>query len=282
MNNKALSMSLIMAALAVLFVSEYVSTIEEEARKKFGAEILVVKAKKDIKEMETINETHFETKKIPKRFLEPAAISFEKQDENDKEIQKSLKDLAGNIAIVPIKKGEQITFNKITEPSMRTGLAPQITPGKRAVAVAVNEITGLSKLVKPGDRVDVIATFQVTEDKRSLISKTVLQDVVVLSAGRNITNNIARLVEMDAMGGKEKFRNLNEFADFGSVTLEVEPAQAQLLSFLKATDAALILSLRNNDDNERQNYQATGMLDILGQDAGKVPLGRGPAGGGGR
>src|SRR6478672_8045715 len=114
MNNKALTLSLVMAAMAVFFVQSYVSSIEEEAKKKFGTEVLVVVAKRDIKEMETVNETVLEFKNVPKRFLEPAAIFVEKRDD-DKQSQKQIKALAGTIGIVPIKKGEQITYNKITE-----------------------------------------------------------------------------------------------------------------------------------------------------------------------
>src|SRR3989338_8537241 len=159
MNSKALTLSLVMAVLALLFVNSYVTSVEEDAKKKFGTEVLVIVAKKDIKEMETILETMVEFAPIPKKFLEPAAISLERRegDTTLKESSSTLKALVGNVAVVPIKKGEQITLNKITEPNLRTGLAPQVTPGKRAVAIPVSETTGVAKLVKPGDRVDLIA-----------------------------------------------------------------------------------------------------------------------------
>lgn len=277
MNNKAFTLSLLMAAVAVFFVYSYVTSIEEETRKKFGTEVLVVKARKDIKEMESINESHIEVETVPKRFLEPAAISFDTSNPSDKEVVKSMKSMAGSIAIVPIKKGEQVTYNKITEPGMRTGLAPQIAPGRRAIAVPVNEVSGVAKLVKPGDRVDLIAVLDLGGGRDQKISKTVLQDVVVLAVGRSVTNNVPRIVEADAFGGKEKVRSLAEDFSFTSVTLEVEPAQAQAMALVMAnSDNALTLSLRNNDDTDRVSMGSTTFNDVLGVDSSRV--GRGPGG----
>ncbi|MEO5969469.1 MAG: Flp pilus assembly protein CpaB [Bdellovibrionia bacterium] len=270
MNNRALTLALVMAGIAVFFVQSYVSSIEEEAKKKFGTEILVIVARRDIKEMETLNETSLELKLIPKRFLEPAAISLEKK-EQDKETSKALKGLAGVVAIVPIRKGEQITYNKITEPSMRTGLAPQIAPGRRAISIPVNETSGVSKLIKPGDRVDLIAVLEAGGGKENKIAKTVLQDVIILSIGRYVTNNVARIIESDGSGGKERVRPLSQDFSYNSVTLEVEPSQAQALALVMANgDNALTLSLRNNDDSERLSFPATVMADVLGAEMSRV------------
>lgn len=270
MNNRALTLSLVVAIIAVFFVQSYVTSVEEEAKKKYGTEVLVVTAKRDIKEMETITEGMIYFKIIPKRYVEPSAVSLEKKEE-DKESTKTLKSLAGSVAMVPIKKDEQLTYNKLTEPSMRTGLATQVAPGRRAIAIPVNEITGVSKLIKPGDRVDLIAVLDLGGGKENKVAKTVLQDVVVLSIGRYVTNNIARLVETDPAGGKERTRSLVEDFGFASVTLEVEPSQAQALALVMGNgDSALTLSLRNNDDIERVNFPSTVFADVLGADAARV------------
>jgi pilus assembly protein CpaB len=276
MNNRALTLSIFMAVVAVFFVQSYVTSIEENAKKKFGTEVLVIEAKRDIKEAETINETMLELKLIPKRFLEPAAISYEKKGEDDKESTQGLKNLAGMVAVVPVKKGEQITLNKMVEPGIRTGLAPQIAPGKRAVAVPVGETSGVAKLVKPGDRVDVIAVLDMGGGKEGKIAKTILQDAVVLAVGRSVTGNIARTVEQDPNGGKDKVKSLAEDFSFASVTLEVEPIQAeQLALIMNSGDNVIDLSLRNNDDTDRQSILSTSYLDMLGADINKI---RRPAG----
>jgi pilus assembly protein CpaB len=275
-NNKALTLSLVMAVIAVFFVQSYVTSIEDEAKKKFGTEVLVLKAKTDIKENDTINETMIEFALIPKRFLEPGAVSPTDGGKDANKEGKGVKAFAGTVAIVPIKKGEQITHNKITEPGARTGLAPQIAPGRRAISIPVNEISGVSKLIKPGDRVDIIGVIDTGGGKEGKIAKTLLQDVVVLSVGRRVANNIARAIEADSFGGKDKIRSLAEDTSFTSVTLEVEPQQAQAMALvINNGDTALSLSLRNNDDTERSNIGATMVQDILGPDAARVRL---PAG----
>jgi pilus assembly protein CpaB len=276
-NNKALTLSIVMAALAFLFVQSYVSSIEEEAKKKFGTEVLVLKAKTNINEMNTINETMLDLAVVPKRFLEPASIYWESKDPDSKEVTKGKKAVAGMIALVPIKKGEHITYNKVTEPSVRTGLAPQIAPGRRAIAIPVTEFSGVAKLIKPGDRVDMIAVLDAGGGKDNKIAKTILQDVVVLSVGHTVTNNAARMVEPDTFGGPPKVKSMAEDTSFATVTLEVEPAQAQMLALVVGNgDNAIVLSLRNNDDTERTPVSSTIFSDVLGADINRVrvPAGR--------
>ncbi len=277
MNNKALSLSVLMALVGSFFVYSYVSEKEEQAKRQFGTEVLVLKAKRDIKEQESINETLLELSLIPKKFVEPAAVYFEKREE-DKETARSLRGLVGTVAMVPVKKGEQITYNKITEPSIRTGLSPQVAPGKRAVAIPVSETSGVGKLVKPGDRVDLIAIIDMGGGKENRIAKTFLQDVVVLAVGRNVTNNAARIIEADAVNGQPKTRSLTEDFSFSSVTLEVDPVDAQKLALVMAGgENSLSLSLRNNEDTEQNQVQVVTYPDILGPDVAKVR--RDPAGG---
>jgi len=270
MNSKAMTLSLVMAGIAVFFVTSSVTSIEEEAKKKFGDEITVLVAKADIKEMDTISDGMIEPRSVPRRFVEPSAVAFNalvKEDSNDYAME--VKRIIGNVAIVPIKKGEQLSLNKITEPNMRTGLAPQVAPGKRAISITAGEIESVGKLVKPGDRVDVIVVLSTAvgmggDTTNSKIAKTYLQDAVVLAVGRNITNNIARKIELDGANGKTRVKSLNDFDGYASVTLEVDPAQAQGLAVVMADPMNKIyLTLRNNDDTDRNNLNVTRKNDLI-------------------
>ena len=283
MNNRAVVLSALMAVLAVFFVQSYVTSIEDESRRRFGTEVLVVVAKQDIAEMETINETMLELKSVPKKFIEPTAISFDARARDPDKAQQELKDLSGAVAMLPIKTGEQITFTKVMEPGLRTGLSPQVTPGKRAMSVPVGETSAVAKLVKPGDRVDVIAVIDLGGGKANKIAKTILQDIPVLAVGRNVTNNVPRLVELDPYEKKPRVRSLVSYDGFTSVTLEVDPAQAQLIALMGgggASENSLVLSLRNNDDNDRVGVTTTGMADIIGG-AARLPAAQGGSGQGG-
>jgi pilus assembly protein CpaB len=270
MNSRAMTLSVIMAGIAVFFVMSSVSSIEDQAKAKFGNEVTVLVAKVDIKEMDTILDNMVETKSVPKQFVEPAAIAFNtivKEDSN--EFTMGTQRLVGNVAIVPIKKGEQLSLNKITEPNMRTGLAPQVTPGKRALAISVGETESVSKLIKPGDRVDVIAVIDaggVQGGRENKIAKTVLQDVVILAVGQSITNNLARKIDHDPSSGKATVKSLAEYSGYSSVTLELDPSQAQWIAAINGGSSnKLILTLRNNDDTDRTNLvgaRASDALDI--------------------
>lgn len=271
MNNKAMTLSLVMAAIAVYFVTASVNSIEEDAKKKFGDEITVLVAKSDIKEMDTILDGMIEPRSVPRRFVEPSAVAFNTLvKEDSKDYAMEVKRIIGNVAIVPIKKGEQLSLNKITEPNMRTGLAPQVSPGKRAISIAANEIESVAKLVKPGDRIDIIAVIDAGNGaggRENKIAKTILQDVVILAVGRNITNNIARKIEVDGSNGKTHVKSLSEYDGFSSITIEVDPAQAQLIAAIESSAAnRLILALRNNDDTDRTNLQSARISDALGSE----------------
>ena len=267
MNSKAMTLSLVMAAVAVYFVMTSVSSIEDEAKKKFGDDVTVLVAKADIKEMDTILDGMIEPMSVPRRFVQPSAVAFNmvvKEDSPDYAME--VKRVIGNIALVPIKKGEQLSLNKITEPNMRSGLAPQVAPGKRAVAISVGETESVGKLIKPGDRVDIIAVIDVGAGQTvTKIAKIIMQDVIILAVGRNITNNQARKVEVDGSSGKTRIKSLAEFDGFSSVTLEVDPVQAQMIAVItNSPPNKLILSLRNNDDTDRTNLNGVRSADALG------------------
>jgi pilus assembly protein CpaB len=277
MNSKAMQLSLAMAFVAVWFVMGSVSSIEEEAKKKFGEEQTVLVAKSSIKEMDTILDSMIELKVVPKRFVEPTAISFNTViGEDSKEYAMEVKRLIGNVAIVPIQKGEQITLNKIVEPGMRTGLAPQVAPGRRAISIPASDIESVGKLIKPGDRVDIIAVIDMgsgSGGRENKIAKTIMQDVVVLAVGKHITNNIARKFDPEGNGGKGRVKSLTEYDGFSSLTIEVDPSQAQLIAAITSSSSnKIILTLRNNDDTDRVNYSGVRAQDaISGSSEARAP-----------
>lgn len=255
MNNKAFTMSLAMALAAVMMIYSYIDSREKEWAKRYGDEVPVVIAKRDIGELESIKESMLEVRNVPKDYRMPGYTT-------DK------KDVVGFIALVPIRKGEQFTNNKIGGLGMRTGLSRQVAPGKRAVSLSVSEISGVSKLIKPGDRVDLIVTMDPpgATGKGSQISRTVLQDVPVLAVGKFVTSHVPRRVERDE-SGREIVKNLQENDTYSTITLEVDPPNAQLLAYINGVGGAQItLSLRNNDDTERVILTSTTARDLLGAD----------------
>lgn len=258
MNNRAFTISFVVALLAVMMVHQYVTSTEETYRQRFGVEVAVVTAMKDIEELATLDKTNLELALVPKQFVQPGAVN-------------KIEDFDGALAIAPIAKGEQITRSKVTMLGSRTGLSRQVAVGKRAVTVTVSDTKGVSRLIKPGDRVDVVAFIDYGKgevDQRE--AKTVLQDVLVLATGKFVTNTVPGVIERDPNGKKEKTpkpTSLSEYTSYGSVTLEVDPVDAQKVIMLEVAHGGVFLTLRNNDDNVREEIETVGLNDILGPDS---------------
>ncbi|TBW51845.1 Flp pilus assembly protein CpaB [Marinobacter halodurans] len=63
----------------------------------------------------------------------------------------------GTPAVGPIQPGAILTRDLLSSTSLIT---PRIKPGHQAIALKMDEVTGVGGLLKPGDRVNVLATFQ--------------------------------------------------------------------------------------------------------------------------
>ena len=255
MNNRAFTISFVVAALAVSMVYSYVSSTEEAYRLQYGTEVAVVVASRDIKELDILDETNLTLKNMPASFQEPGT-------------SKNRNDFKGALAIAPIIKGEQITRSKVTQLGARTGLSRQVAIGKRAVTIRINDDNGVSKLIKPGDRVDVLATTDPTGtgNKLNVEMRTILQDALVLATGKYVTNTVPGILEVDPNKSDRKTKvNFSEYNQFGNVTLEVDPYQAQTLVFA-ARHLDVYLTLRNNDDNTKEELTRVKMFDLMGKD----------------
>lgn len=269
MNNMAFTISFVVAALAVSMVYSYVTSTEEAYRQQYGEQVAVVVAKKEIKELEILDETNLTTQAIPASFKQPGT-------------SQRVSDFAGALAIAPMMKDEQVTRSKVTQLGARTGLARQIAVGKRAVTIRINDESGIAKLVKPGDRVDVLAPTDPsgTGNKLMVEIRTILQDVLVLATGKYVTNTVPGILEVDPMrAGSKATIKLSEYTQFPNVTLEVDPFQAQTLVFAATQLNGVYLVLRNNDDNRKEDLQKTKMVDLMANDkdaAGRAPVSTAP------
>ena len=109
------------------------------------------------------------------------------------------------------------------------GLAPIIPPGMRAVSVRVNDVVGVAGFVLPGMRVDVLVTGR-PPNFNGTITETVLQNIVVLSAGQ--------VLQPESRG---------QAINTPVVTLLVTPEQAEILT-LAGNEGRIQLVLRNGSD----------------------------------
>lgn len=155
----------------------------------------------------------------------------------------------GRGVIAAIYPGEAIMENRLAPMGAGAGLAATIPAGKRAVAVKVNEIVGISGFAVPGMRVDVLISGnppgQAAASTGTLV-RTILQNIEVLSAGQNY--------QKDAEGKPVVVQVVN---------LLVTPEQAEVLS-LASNESHIQLVLRNPLDTETAKVPGTQMSTLFG------------------
>ncbi|RME64447.1 MAG: Flp pilus assembly protein CpaB [Alphaproteobacteria bacterium] len=168
------------------------------------------------------------------RLLEAADVKWQAWPEealNERYFQKSdakVEDLMGKVVRHSIAAGEPIVGDKIVGPGEQGFLAAILTPGMRAVTVAVNQTTGIAGFIFPGDRVDLILTHEVAVPGGNprQVSETVLHNVRILAVDQN-TND---------QSNQPRISN--------TVTLEVTPKIAEKIAVLRQL-GNLSLSLRS-------------------------------------
>lgn len=144
-------------------------------------------------------------------------------------------EIVGRGVIEPIYADELVQAKRIAPKGGGAGLAATIPSGMRAVAVRVNEVVGVAGFVTPGMKVDVLIAGNppnASGAQTGTLTKTLLQDIQVLSAGQNI--------QKDAEGKP---------VTVPVVTLLVTPEQAEALS-LASNEMRIQLILRNPMDRE--------------------------------
>jgi pilus assembly protein CpaB len=208
-----------------------------EYNKKYGSMKTVVVAKEDISEMRTIYDTMLTTIERPAEFVDPDVVS------NPDEI-------VGNVAAVPIKKGQMLVKNSLLTPGPDTGISLQVAPSKRALTIPVDEVRGVAKLIRPGDRVDILAAIDTgkgVNQRREV--QTLMQDVVVLATGVNIMNNIPRTIQLDAGGKSLNQETLTGDTKYSTITIEATQKESQDLVYILSTSPGnLFFTLRNPND----------------------------------
>lgn len=148
--------------------------------------------------------------------------------------------------ISDIYQGEPILESRLAPAGSGGGLAATIPPGMRADAVRVDEVVGVAGFVTPGMRVDVLVsgTPPGATIAQSTVTKTVLQNIEVLSAGTDI--------QKDAAGKPQQVQVVN---------LLVTPEQAETLSL--ASQLKIQLVLRNPLDTKIASVPGTAMGSLF-------------------
>jgi pilus assembly protein CpaB len=141
----------------------------------------------------------------------------------------SLRQVEGRVVVMPIAKGEAILFTKLAPEGTAAGLGALLDETKRALSVRVDDVSGVAGFVHPGDHVDILVDLPVPNGSEHF-SKTILQNVVVLSAGQFWEQSNERKPVL-----------------VNTVTLELTPEEAEILN-LASNQGKIRLALRSRQN----------------------------------
>jgi pilus assembly protein CpaB len=147
-----------------------------------------------------------------------------------------------------IYAGEVVVDSRLAAKGAGAGLAATIPQGMRAVAVRINDVVGISGFATPGQHVDILIAGNPPGNSNAAVgtlTKTLLQNIEILSAGQNI--------QKDAEGKP---------VSVAVVNLLVTPEQAEILS-LASNEARIQLVLRNPTDREEAKPPGTAMAYLF-------------------
>lgn len=163
---------------------------------------------------------------------------------------KDIKEVVGKKSRQSINAGDQITKRRFVIPA-NSGLQVSIPKDKRAVTIAVDEVSSIAGFVKPGQYVDVINVVG-RGNNMPTMGKMILQNVLVLGAGQRDMSTSSN----------------NRAEKISTITLAVDPRDAVKLRVAQQEGGKISLALRPLKPEEEE---VMGSL-VIGSGAAQVPV----------
>lgn len=168
--------------------------------------------------------------------------------------------LVGRVASNGVPAGVPVLDSMLLPTGARPGI--QVPDGYRAVAVKIDESSGVDNHLQPGDWVDVVGFFNTRRNNKSeIMARTLLENVQVAAVGAKLAP--------EAPAGKPdpnaKKQTTSSNKPARAVTLLVKPDQVPTLH-LAEQRGKLKLSMRSNIDpnNTSASTGVTSEDDVLG------------------
>lgn len=153
---------------------------------------------------------------VPRRFVAAGAISSDKG-------------LEGKVLVAPMTTGEQVTDSRFEVPST-AGLAYSIPKEYVALSIPVDEVRGISGLVKPGNHVALFATMPTDGETEGEYTRMLLADVKILAVGgaMNVEQTTAASGEQQqGVLGTSRSDEGGQSLNTRTLTLSVTPVDAE-------------------------------------------------------
>jgi pilus assembly protein CpaB len=234
-----LAFALLVASLAGFGVYRFLEQTRADSRVATGQ---VVVAAVDLPEGKILRAEDVKVTTVPRAGIVPGAYS-------------TTDSVVGRVTRIPVFNGEALVPGRLAPVGSGAGLEVKITPGKRAMAVRIDDVVGLSGLIQPNSRVDVLVTLKADgTGEQQQRAKLFMSNMRVLSVGANI--------ERGPDG-----RALNE----ATAALEVTPQEAEQLA-IATNQGKIQLVLRGYGDPDTITTRGASMSDIsLGRSVSIAP-----------
>lgn len=270
-------------AIAMSLVAGYTTMRQNEMTRSFGELVEVVVAKDNIPEYGLIRSDQLATATINKKFVQPQTIVLEKNTD----LNGVASELIGKSAYVNIYSGEQITLTKLIHQDGKPVLDKQLEKDNRAITIQIAPHTGVGRLIRPGNKVDILIAAKYERDQKPYIEvKTVFQNVLVLATGKAVVNSVPTRVsravlssleaEFEAQRRKDLYQtNLDPSTtgrpddNYNTLTVQLPTGDAEKLILLQNEygDQSLYFTLRNNADESPMPLQTTLLDQVIGPDS---------------
>lgn len=162
--------ALLIAALAAFGVLQYLDATERNSR---VATRPVVVASVDLVEGHVIAKPQLTVVQLPIAAVPRDAYAV-------------VDSVIGRVARVPVFVGEALVPGRLAPLGAGGGLEVKITPGRRAMALRIDEVAGVSGLIQPNSRVDVLVTLKAIGSNEVQQARLFMSNMRVLSVGSEL------------------------------------------------------------------------------------------------
>ena len=235
MNTKALIIAIGAAALGLVLLLLYKQRFEAEA--SGGVPVRVLIAVQDIPLGAALSENMMGYRLIPQAYLEDRFIRYS-----------DVRRIIGVRVSNGLRANQTVMWTDLaTASDARRDLSSLVSTGMRAITVRADITNSFGGLLRPGDRVDVLGTLSRTGGENDRVTIPLLQNVLVLAAGRDTGGEAQRQTVNGTASG-------NTPVEISQITLSVSMEEAQLLTYAADRGGAggrhtgLTLVLRNPED----------------------------------
>ncbi|MGM0555677.1 MAG: Flp pilus assembly protein CpaB [Myxococcota bacterium] len=245
---KLLIAAFVVGIFAAVLVWLYVDQKVGQSEKVMKDTRTVAHAAVEIPAGTPLTQDKLRTKKVPVQFL--PANPLLKED-----IQIYLDTRLGS----QVNEGDMILTSHFATEQISNDLSGKIPDKERAMSVPVNEVSGVSGLLRPGDRVDILGTFPISSEDEVIpeagggksvgyVTMTLLQNVTLLAVGKEISG---------VRNGQS-----SRHSGYNTVTASVTIDEAELLTIAQ-TRGNLTLLLRREDDVDIGSVKRKTLRQVL-------------------